>query len=193
MIQKHDKQFMDIARVIAAGSRCKRARFGSVIVAADRRRIVSTGYNGKPAGSKCDNLCFREGLEPNSGAKPYCCIHSEQNAIMFCSPEERRGATLYVTGRPCGDCSVVILQSGIVRLVYLVVTGTSHPGWTGDDVFTKYGVPLQLVPYTDEWWEEQHGERKRPNVRASHPFDGGPQQTTEIDEWAGWKGVSEPE
>jgi len=152
MIQKHDRYFMGIARSVAEGSKCKRAKFGTVIISADRRRIISTGTNGKPAGSSCDQLCFREGLAPNTPGHN-CCIHSEVNAILFAAPLERRGGTLYCTGRPCNDCTLTILQSGIVRLVYQVITDGTHPGWNGEDVVAKYGVPLEVVAYTDEAWD----------------------------------------
>lgn len=155
MIQKHDKYFIDIARQVAAGSKCKRAKFGSVIVSADKRRIISTGFNGKPCGSTCDNFCFREGLPPNTPGHN-CCIHSEANAIMFSSPLERKGATIYVTGKPCNDCTLAILQSGITRLVHLVPE-TGHPGWAGEDVVAKYGVPLEVCEYREEEWTKLYG------------------------------------
>ena len=152
MIRKSDRHYMELARGVATASKCRRARFGSVVVSADNR-IVGTGRNGKPAGSLCDDVCFRDGLPPNTPGHN-CCIHSEVNALLFVSPADRRGGTLYVTGRPCNDCTLVILNSGIVRLVYLAVTDGTHPGWRGEDVVAKYGVPLEVVAYSDADWDE---------------------------------------
>lgn len=154
-IKKKDKMYMDLARAVATASKCRRAKFGSIIVSADDR-VCSSGYNGKPRGSNCDLICFREGLPPNTPGHN-CCIHSEANAIMFCSPQDRKGGTIYITGRPCNDCTLAILQSGLSRVVYLVVEDGSHPGWGGEDVVVKYGVPIEVVPFKDEWWEAEYG------------------------------------
>lgn len=155
MIKKKDKQYMDLARTVAQASKCHRAKFGSVIVSADDR-VVSTGFNGKPRGSNCDLICFREGLPPNTPGHN-CCIHSEINCLLFSNPVDRNGGTMYVTGKPCNDCTLSILNSGISRVVYLVVE-SGHPGWGGEDVVVKYGVPLQVVPFKDAEWEEAYGE-----------------------------------
>lgn len=116
-INHKDSYFMRIALDIANGSKCVRAQYGSVIVSKDGR-IISTGYNGKPRGSSNDHICYRVGLEDNA-AKPNCCLHSEANALLFSSPLDRSGGTIYVSGRPCTDCLLLILQSGLSRLVYL--------------------------------------------------------------------------
>lgn len=111
-----DFYFMNIAHEVAKASKCIRARYGSVIVSEDGR-IVSTGYNGKPRGSVNDQICYRDGL-PDNAAKPNCCLHSEANALMFSNPEERKNGTIYVSGIPCTDCTLMILQSGLKRCVF---------------------------------------------------------------------------
>lgn len=148
---------MNLAFQIASGSKCHRAQFGSLIVAADGKRIVATGYNGKVAGSICDHLCFREGLPPNA-PKPLCCMHSEINALLFSNPLDRQGGTIYVSGRPCQDCGLAIAQSGIRRLVYWDGETThGHPGWSGEDYWSKYGIDIERIPYTHAAWEAQYG------------------------------------
>lgn len=81
MITNKDAYFMNIALKVADGSKCIRAKYGSVIVSKDGR-IISTGYNGKPRGSKNDHICYRNGL-PDNSPKPNCCLHSEANAISL--------------------------------------------------------------------------------------------------------------
>lgn len=157
MIRKRDKYYMNIAQSVASGSKCQRARFGSVIVSKDDR-IVASGFNGKPRESCNDGVCYREGLPPNA-PKNNCCLHSEENALLFSAPWERAGGTMYVTGQPCADCSLLIMQSGIRRLVYLVVEDGTHPGWTGENVFEQYGSKIEVVPYQEIDWLRLYGEK----------------------------------
>lgn len=140
---------MELAFHIASASKCLRAKYGAIIVSKDGR-IVSTGRNGKPRSSINDDVCYRVGLEDNA-AKPNCCLHSESNALMFCSPEERDGATMYVSGIPCTDCALLIAQSGIARLVYY--TGEQSSGHRGNfdlEFYKKYGMKFEVVPFSFE-------------------------------------------
>lgn len=155
---KADRYYMRLAFQIAQGSKCVRAQYGSVIVAADGKRIVATGYNGKPAGSCNDGVCYRMNAQPNDRNVRPCCLHSERNALMFSNPLDRQGGTLYVSGRPCAECALAIMQSGIRRLVwYAGDTAHGHAGDSNDDLWTSYGVPIERVAYTDEAWEALHG------------------------------------
>lgn len=107
-----DEYFLDIAYQVAGRSTCPRLSVGAVVV--KDRRIKGTGYNGSAAGLP---HCTDEGhLMMNN----HCVrtIHAEVNALLECSPEERRGATIYVTHRPCAECSKLIISSGIARVVY---------------------------------------------------------------------------
>jgi deoxycytidylate deaminase len=156
MIKKQDKYYMDLALQVSKGSKCIRAQYGTVIVSS-AGHIVSTGYNGKPAGSCNDGICYRVGLPPNA-PKENCCLHSEVNAITFAGRERCLGATLYVSGIPCNDCALVQMQSGIVRLVYFDGAAlTGHRGCSNNDYWEKYGSKIERVAFTYEAWEELYG------------------------------------
>lgn len=103
---------MDIALVVASRSTCPRRQVGAVVV--KNRRIKGTGYNGSAAGLP---HCLDEGCLMVNG---HCVrsIHAELNAILECTPEERSGATIYTTDRPCMECSKIIISSGIVKVVF---------------------------------------------------------------------------
>lgn len=158
MLMKHDKRYMNLAFEVSRASKCVRAQYGTVIVSR-RGTVVSTGYNGKPAGSCNDHICYRQGLPPNA-PKENCCLHSEWNAIMFSSPADREGGTMYVSGIPCNDCALLIMQSGISRLVYFDgASVTGHKGCSSDDYFEKYGVQVERVAFTYELWDELYGDK----------------------------------
>ena len=150
MTDHKDAYYLNLAFAVARGSKCLRAHYGTVIV--NHGRIVATGYNGKPPGSINDHICYREGL-PDNASKPNCCIHSEVNAIIHSAPEERMGATMYVSGIPCSDCALVIMGSGIRRLVfYDGPSDTGHRGNSDLEFWRKYGFDqkIEIVPYTVE-------------------------------------------
>ena len=110
-MEKFDKSYMEMASVWARNSYCKRRQVGALLV--KDKMIISDGYNGTPAGF--ENIC-----EDESGAtKPYV-LHAEANAItkIAKSGNSSSGATLYVTSSPCMECSKLIIQSGIRRVVY---------------------------------------------------------------------------
>ena len=110
-MEKFDRSYMEMASVWARNSYCKRRQVGALLV--KDRMIISDGYNGTPAGF--ENVC-----EDESGAtKPYV-LHAEANAItkVAKSGNSSSGATLYVTSSPCMECSKLIIQSGISRVVY---------------------------------------------------------------------------
>lgn len=142
---KKDSYYLKMAQAVASGSKCPRAHCGTVIVGA-HGNVVGTGYNGKPMRSTNDDVCYREGLPPGS-QKENCCLHSEANAIMFSSPLDRRGGIMYVTGTPCADCTLLIMQSGITKLVYIDEGGK----WNGGaPVIKKYGSEIEVVIYEPE-------------------------------------------
>lgn len=110
-MQKFDKSYLEMAQVWARNSYCKRRQVGALIV--KDRMIISDGYNGTPSGF--ENIC-----EDETGAtKPYV-LHAEANAIskVAKSGNSSEGATLYVTASPCMECSKLIIQAGIKRVVY---------------------------------------------------------------------------
>lgn len=102
---------MEMAAIWAANSYCKRRQVGALLV--KDRMIISDGYNGTPSGF--ENICEDE----NGVTKPYV-LHAEANAItkVAQSGNNSKGATLYVTAAPCIECSKLIIQAGIARVVY---------------------------------------------------------------------------
>ncbi len=100
-----------MAHVWAKNSYCKRRQVGALIV--KDRMIISDGYNGTPSGF--ENIC-----EDESGSTKQYVLHAEANAItkVAQSNNSSKGATLYVTDSPCVECSKLIIQSGIKRVVY---------------------------------------------------------------------------
>lgn len=109
---KFDKAYLKMAQEWARLSYCERKQVGALIV--KDRMIISDGYNGTPSGS--ENCC-----EDETGKTYWYVLHAEANAILKLagSTQSARGATLYLTLSPCKECSKLILQAGISRLVYI--------------------------------------------------------------------------
>lgn len=119
-----DEYYLGIARAVAARGDCIRAQHGAVVV--KNHKIVSTGYNGTPAGDErsCGftGQCPRA-LDQNSqhakGDYDLCwATHAEANALLRGSWEDLQGATLYVTGQPCAGCSKLMKSCGLDRIVW---------------------------------------------------------------------------
>lgn len=106
-----DKRYLRMARIWSENSYCTRRKVGALIV--NDKMIISDGYNGTPSGF--ENVCEDE----NGLTKPYV-LHAEANAItkIARSNNNSDGATLYVTDSPCIECSKLIIQAGIRRVVY---------------------------------------------------------------------------
>ncbi|NDW13716.1 CMP deaminase [Bacteroides sp. 214] len=106
-----DTRYMRMARIWAENSYCQRRKVGALIV--KDKMIISDGYNGTPSGF--ENICEDE----TNTTKSYV-LHAEANAItkIARSSNSSDGATLYVTAAPCIECSKLIIQSGIKRMVY---------------------------------------------------------------------------
>lgn len=106
-----DQRYMRMALVWAENSYCKRRQVGALLV--KDKMIISDGYNGTPSGF--ENICEDDANK----TKPYV-LHAEANAItkVARSFNSSSGATLYVTASPCIECSKLIIQAGIVRVVY---------------------------------------------------------------------------
>ena len=109
-MEKFDHSYLEMAQIWAQNSYCKRRKVGALLV--KDRMIISDGYNGTPSGF--ENICEEDGV-----TKPYV-LHAEANAItkVAKSGNSIEGATLYVTASPCLECSKLIIQSGIKRVVY---------------------------------------------------------------------------
>ena len=106
-----DLRYLRMARIWAENSYCHRRQVGALVV--KNKMIISDGYNGTPSGF--ENVCE----DDNNVTKPYV-LHAEANAItkLARSSNNSDGATLYVTDAPCIECSKLIIQAGIKRVVY---------------------------------------------------------------------------
>ena len=108
---KYDKAYLKMALEWGELSYCKRRKVGALIV--KDNMIISDGYNGTPTGF--ENIC-----EDDEGYTKWYVLHAEANAIakVSSSTQSTKGATLYITLSPCRECSKLIFQSGIKRVVY---------------------------------------------------------------------------
>jgi dCMP deaminase len=124
-----DAYFMGIASAVSMRSNCSRRQFGAVI--ADKNHgLVSTGYNGTPAGTmncneggcpRCTNLPAIQAQRDKQSGYGYdlcLCEHAERNAIFHSPTADLDGCTIYVTGRPCMECLRAIVTKRIARVVY---------------------------------------------------------------------------
>lgn len=109
--KEYDKRYLEMADIWAKNSYCKRRQVGAIIV--KEKMIISDGYNGTPSGF--ENVCEDEDFK----TKPYV-LHAEANAItkVAKSNNSSEGSTLYVTTSPCVECSKLIIQAGIKRVVF---------------------------------------------------------------------------
>ena len=131
---KYDKAYLRIASEWSKLSYCKRKQVGAIIVR--DRMIISDGYNGTPSGF--ENCC-----EDNDGLTHWYVLHAEANAIskVACSTQTCENATLYITLSPCKECSKLIHQSGIKRVVYL----NGYHDTSGLDFLEKAGVIVSHI------------------------------------------------
>ena len=129
-----DKRYLRMARIWAENSYCTRRKVGALIV--KDNMIISDGYNGTPAGF--ENVCELD----DGTTKPYV-LHAEANAItkIAKSGNNSDGATLYVTTSPCMECSKLIIQSGIRRVVY----SESYRLTDGIDLLKRAGVEVVFL------------------------------------------------
>ena len=117
-----DSYFMQLALVVADRSTCLRRQVGAVMV--KDKQILSTGYNGSPAGLlHCDEVgCLRQNLSIPSGERHELCraVHAEQNALVQAAKHgvAIAGADLYCTHQPCVLCTKLMINVGIRRVVY---------------------------------------------------------------------------
>lgn len=126
-----DRRYLRMAQIWAENSYCQRRQVGALIV--KDKMIISDGYNGTPSGF--ENICEDE----NGITKPYV-LHAEANAItkIARSGNNSDGATLYVTDSPCIECSKLIIQAGITRVVY----GRKYRLTDGLELLERAGIEL---------------------------------------------------
>ena len=146
---KWDDRFMELAKTIGGWSSCfqHNRQIGAVIVR--DKRILTTGYNGAPAGiTSCKDKgeCMRRRLNIPSGTKHELCyaIHAEQNAIIQAARlgVSIQGATLYCTHQPCVICAKMIVNAGVARVVY----GEGYPDEFAMEIFNEAGVSVEKYP-----------------------------------------------
>ena len=136
---KLDLRYMRMARIWAENSYCVRRQVGALIV--KDKMIISDGYNGTPVGF--ENICETE----DGFTKPYV-LHAEANAItkIARSNNNSNGATLYVTTSPCIECAKLIIQAGIVRVVY----GEEYHLTDGIDLLRRAGIEVIYLDYKNQ-------------------------------------------
>ena len=145
-MNKWDDRFMKMAYLIAEWSSCfKDGRSIGAVIVKDKR-IMTTGYNGAPAGIKtCRERgeCMRQRLGIESGTRAETCyaIHAEQNAIIQAAKLgiSIDGATLYCTHQPCSVCAKMIVNVGIARVVY----EHGYPDAFSMEIFSEAGTKLE--------------------------------------------------
>ena len=135
---KRDYLYMRMARTWSENSYCVRRKVGAILV--KDQMIISDGYNGTPSGF--ENTCEDE----HNVSKPYV-LHAEANAItkVARSHNSSEGATLYVTASPCMECSKLIIQAGIKRVVF----SEKYHNTEGLDILSKVGVELVHLPFEE--------------------------------------------
>lgn len=129
-----DIRYLSMARIWAENSYCQRRKVGAIVV--KDKMIISDGYNGTPSGF--ENIC-----EDNEGVtKPYV-LHAEANAItkLARSSNNSDGSTLYVTASPCIECSKLIIQAGIKRVVY----GEKYRLEDGIELLKRAGIEVDFI------------------------------------------------
>jgi dCMP deaminase len=136
---RYDTAYLKMAESWSQLSHCHRKKVGAIIV--NDGMIISDGYNGTPAGF--DNCCENELGETN-----WYVLHAEANAILKVakSTNNCKGATLYLTLSPCKDCSKLVLQAGITRVVFK----DSYKDTAGIDFLKDAGIELIQIKNTDE-------------------------------------------
>lgn len=147
---------MQLAYIVAQESKCVSWKVGAII--SKDERIISTGYNGTPAGQPncCDVAEDRDWIN-SKGDLFECCsenhtqwsqeneIHAELNAILYAAKRgiSIEGSTMYVTVSPCRDCAKAIAQSGIRKLVYCVDYPRNKENWT--DILTNSNIEVRKL------------------------------------------------
>ena len=131
---RYDIAYLKMAEEWSKLSHCKRKQVGALIV--KDKMIISDGYNGTPSGF--ENFC-----EDEDGYTKWYVLHAEANAIakVSGSTQSTKGSTLYITLSPCRECSKLIFQSGISRVVY----SKKYKDLSGIEFLIKSGVSVDFI------------------------------------------------
>ena len=132
--KKYDTKYLEMAKIWSDLSHAKRTKVGAILV--KDNTIIADGYNGTPSGF--ENIC-----EDDEGYTKWYVLHAEANAIakVSGSTQSTEGATLYITLSPCRECSKLIFQSGIKRVVY----SKKYKDQSGIEFLAKSGVEVDFV------------------------------------------------
>ena len=132
--ERYDKAYLRMALEWGKLSHCKRKQVGALII--KDRMIISDGFNGTPTG-------FENPCEDEDNYTKWYVLHAEANAILkvASSTQSCKGSTLYLTLSPCRECSKLIHQAGIIRLVYL----NEYKDRTGIDFLKNAGVIVEQI------------------------------------------------
>ncbi|MGB1102433.1 MAG: deoxycytidylate deaminase [Crocinitomicaceae bacterium] len=129
--EKYDKAYLRMAAEWAKLSHCNRKQVGALIV--KNKTIISDGYNGTPSG-------FTNACEDENGETHWYVLHAEANAILKVakSTQNAEDATLYITLSPCKECSKLIIQAGIKRVVYM----KQYKDQSGVEFLREFGIEV---------------------------------------------------
>lgn len=140
-----DSYFLEIAGVIAGRSTCLRRKVGAVLV--KDKRMLTTGYNGAPAGMRhcLETGCLRQIHNIPSGERHELCrgLHAEQNAIIQGAIHGViiKGADLYCTHHPCSMCAKMLVNAGVKR----IVLKENYPDPLAGEIFREAGVKVETI------------------------------------------------
>ncbi|MAS51853.1 MAG: CMP deaminase [Flavobacteriales bacterium] len=138
---RYDRAYLRMATEWAKLSYCERRQVGAIIV--KNNIIIADGFNGTPSGF--ENCC-----EDSNGKTHWYVLHAEANAILKLAKSNNRGqnSTLYITLSPCKDCSKLILQAGIKRVVYI----NGYKDSEGIDFLSRAGIEVVQIenPFSED-------------------------------------------
>ena len=145
---KWDKRFMELCSVIANWSSCYQENRKMCALIVKDKRILTTGYNGAPAGVKScveRGRCLRRDLNIPSGTRAEMCyaLHAEQNAIIQAAKLGVcvDGATMYVTHQPCVICAKMIVNAGLKR----IVVREGYPDDLAIEILDEAGLKIVML------------------------------------------------
>ena len=136
--EQADKYYIKVAQLCAKNSYAVKLQVGAIIV--KDGQIMSDGFNGTPCGF--ENKCEEKSMDGSLYTLSYV-LHAESNAILKCAKygKSTNGATLYITHSPCIECAKLIIQAGIIRVVYLDVYRTID----GIVILRKSGINVEKI------------------------------------------------
>ncbi|MCD6581639.1 MAG: cytidine/deoxycytidylate deaminase family protein [Desulfuromusa sp.] len=135
-----DEYFMQITQLVSSRSTCLRRQVGALLV--KEKNILATGYNGVPTGiTHCDVTgCLRDQLNVPSGERHELCrgLHAEQNAIIQAARHGTNiaGSVLYCTDSPCIICSKMLINAGVVEVIF----GRGYPDKLSLEMLAEAGI-----------------------------------------------------